>query len=206
MQPNAKLVLASNNAGKLREFAQLLAPLGVSVIPQSELGVPEVEETGLTFIENALLKARAASEYTGLPALADDSGLVVPALGGAPGIHSARYSGVEGDRASRDPANNRKLLDALSGQRDSARDAYYLCVLVLLRHPQDPVPVLCEGRWWGRIAEQPSGSQGFGYDPLFALPDSGRTAAELDAAEKNRLSHRGVASAALLHALQRQPL
>lgn len=193
------IVLASGNAGKLAELQRILAPLGVTLRPQSDYRMPEVEETGLTFVENALLKARAAAAHSGLPAIADDSGLEVDALQGAPGIHSARYA--EGG----DAANNAKLLEALDGVPESGRTARYQCVLVYLRHPADPTPLICNGSWEGRILAAPRGDGGFGYDPLFWVPECGCSAAELDAAEKNRISHRARASAALLEALgQRQ--
>ena len=193
------IVLASGNAGKLAELQRILAPLGVTLRPQSDYRVPEVEETGLTFVENALLKARAAAIHSGLPAIADDSGLEVDALQGAPGIHSARYA--EGG----DAANNAKLLEALDGVPESGRTARYQCVLVYLRHPADPTPLICNGSWEGRILAAPRGDGGFGYDPLFWVPECGCSAAELDAAEKNRISHRARASAAMLEALgQRQ--
>jgi XTP/dITP diphosphohydrolase len=193
------IVLASGNAGKLAELQRILAPLGVTLRPQSDYRVPEVEETGLTFVENALLKARAAAAHSGLPAIADDSGLEVDALRGAPGIRSARYA--EGG----DAANNAKLLEALDGVPESGRTARYQCVLVYLRHPADPTPLICNGSWEGRILAAPRGDGGFGYDPLFWVPECGCSAAELDAAEKNRISHRARASAALLEALgQRQ--
>jgi len=201
---SSAIVLASNNPGKLREFAALLAPLGASVQSQDHFGVPEVEETGLTFIENALLKARAAALHTGLPALADDSGLAVDALAGAPGIHSARFSGSSGP-GERDQANNALLLQRLQGVPAAMRGAEYICVLVLLRHWQDPVPIVCEGRWRGQILDAPRGTGGFGYDPLFYLPDLDCSAAELAPGQKNRLSHRALASAALLAALQTAP-
>ncbi|MAC35823.1 MAG: non-canonical purine NTP pyrophosphatase, RdgB/HAM1 family [Haliea sp.] len=193
------IVLASGNAGKLAELQRILAPLGVTLRPQSDYRMPEVEETGLTFVENALLKARAAAAHSGLPAIADDSGLEVDALQGAPGIHSARYA--EGG----DAANNAKLLEALDGVPESGRTARYQCVLVYLRHPADPTPLICNGSWEGRILAAPRGDGGFGYDPLFWVPECGCSAAELDAAEKNRISHRARASAAMLEALgQRQ--
>ncbi|GAB3312031.1 non-canonical purine NTP pyrophosphatase [Haliea atlantica] len=193
------IVLASGNAGKLAELQRILAPLGVTLRPQSDYRMPEVEETGLTFVENALLKARAAAAHSGLPAIADDSGLEVDALQGAPGIRSARYA--EGG----DAANNAKLLEALDGVPESGRTARYQCVLVYLRHPADPTPLICNGSWEGRILAAPRGDGGFGYDPLFWVPECGCSAAELDAAEKNRISHRARASAALLEALgQRQ--
>lgn len=191
------LVLASGNAGKLREFHQLLSPLDFEVRPQAEYGVVEVEETGLTFVENALLKAREASRISGLPALADDSGLEVHALDGRPGIHSARFAG----EPKSDDRNNRKLLDALAEIPQANRTARYWCVLVYLRHAEDPVPVLVQRSWQGEILAAPRGEGGFGYDPLFWLPDQGATAAELEAGEKNRLSHRGRALRALVEHL-----
>ncbi|RTR05647.1 RdgB/HAM1 family non-canonical purine NTP pyrophosphatase [Halomonas nitroreducens] len=192
-----RLVLASGNAGKLREFHQLLAPLGVDVRPQSDFAVCEVEETGLTFVENALLKAREATRVSGLPALADDSGLAVDALQGQPGIHSARFAGEPRD----DGRNNRRLLEALAEVPDQKRTARYWCVLVLLRHAEDPVPLIVQRSWEGEILPVPRGTQGFGYDPLFWIRDLQMTAAELPAEEKNRLSHRGRALRALLDSL-----
>ncbi len=191
-----KLVVASNNPGKLREFGELLAPLGWETIPQKELGVSECEEPHGTFVENALAKARHASACTGLPALADDSGLCVHALGGAPGVHSARYAG----EPKSDERNNRKLIADLAGQAD--RRAHYVCVLVFVRHADDPQPVIAEGEWHGEIVDSPRGEGGFGYDPYFLLPESGVTSAELDAAEKNRRSHRGQALAQLVERLK----
>ena len=184
-----RIVLASGNRGKLAEFNHLLADSGLDVVAQGALGVDDVEETGLTFVENALLKARHAARVTGLPALADDSGLCVDALGGAPGLYSARYAGTHGDNA----ANNAKLLRDLDGVPAEQRRAFFICVLVLLRHADDPAPLVAEGRWHGRVMHAPRGDGGFGYDPLF-LPD-GHTlgAAELDKALKNRISHRGQA-------------
>lgn len=182
-----KLVLASNNAGKLAEFNRLLESSGLEAIAQSGLGVEDVEETGLTFVENALLKARNAARVTGLPALADDSGLCVDALDGAPGLYSARYAGPEGN-AER---NISKLLDALQGVPDERRTARFCCALVLLRHAEDPQPLIAEGRWDGRILHAPRGNHGFGYDPVFLDPENNLTAAELDPAIKNRISHRG---------------
>ncbi|OBX35275.1 dITP/XTP pyrophosphatase [Halomonas elongata] len=191
------LVLASGNAGKLREFHQLLAPLGFEVRPQSEFAVDEVEETGLTFVENALLKAREASRVSGAPALADDSGLAVEALQGRPGIYSARFAGEPKD----DERNNRHLLEALSDVPEGERQARYWCVLVLLRHAEDPVPLIVQRHWDGEILAHPRGEGGFGYDPLFWVPDQGMSAAELSDSEKNRLSHRGRALLALVDAL-----
>ena len=189
------LVLASNNRGKLVEFSQLLATLGFALRTQGELGIDEAEEPHATFVENALAKARHAARASGLPALADDSGICVPALGGAPGVLSARFAG----EPKSDAANNRKLVDSLASHTD--KSAYYYCVLVYLRHADDPQPVIAEGRWNGQIIEQPRGSGGFGYDPHFLLPELGKTAAELSADEKNRQSHRGQALQALIRKL-----
>lgn len=191
------LVLASGNAGKLREFHQLLGPLGFVVRPQADFRVADVEETGLTFVENALLKAREASRVSGLPALADDSGLEVDALHGRPGIHSARYAG----EPKSDERNNAKLLEALSAVAEGRRTGRYWCVLVYLRHAEDPVPLIVQRSWEGEILAHPRGEAGFGYDPLFWLPDQGATAAELTAEQKNRLSHRGRALQALVAAM-----
>jgi XTP/dITP diphosphohydrolase len=188
-----KLVLASGNAGKLRELRALLEGDGFTVHPQAEFGVADVEETGLTFVENALLKARHAARATGLPALADDSGLCVDALGGAPGLYSARYAGTHGDAG----ANIAKLLDALRDVPDARRGAHFHAVIVLLRHAEDPQPVIAEGSWHGRILHAPRGADGFGYDPVFLDPEHDRSAAELDPSLKNRISHRGRAMAAL---------
>ncbi len=194
-----RLMLASGNPGKLAEFNALLADAGFTVVPQSSLGVSDVEETGLSFIENALLKARHAARATGAPALADDSGLCVDHLGGAPGLHSARYAGKHGDNA----ANNQRLLHELAGVPDAKRGAFFICVLALLRHPEDPAPLIAEGRWYGQVLHELHGTRGFGYDPLF-LPD-GQTlsSAELDPVLKNRLSHRGHALAQLRQQLVR---
>lgn len=191
------IVLASNNAGKVREINQLLAESHIDVVPQSAFGVGEVAETGLSFVENAIIKARHAALHSGLPAIADDSGLEVDALEGAPGIYSARYAGPEGD----DAANNAKLLAALEGFSEEARDARFQCVLVYLRHANDPVPIICQGTWEGRILHAPRGNNGFGYDPLFFVPTHGCSSAELDPATKNRLSHRGQALRKLCAAL-----
>ncbi|MGM0832590.1 RdgB/HAM1 family non-canonical purine NTP pyrophosphatase [Halomonas qinghailakensis] len=192
------LVLASNNVGKLNEFNQLLTPLGLDVRPQSEFGVQEVDETGLTFVENALLKAREASNVSGLPALADDSGLEVDALNGAPGIYSARYAG----EPKSDERNNEKLLTSLSPYAEGQRSGRYWCVLVYLRHPEDPVPVIVQRSWEGEILAHPRGNGGFGYDPLFWLPDQGMSVAELPSETKNRLSHRGRALQGLVELLK----
>ncbi len=191
------VVLASGNAGKLDELTRLLGPAGLELKLQSELGIAAAAETGATFVENALLKARHAAAAGGSPAIADDSGLEVPALDGAPGIHSARYAGRHGD----DAANNRRLLAALDGFRGSDRDAHFRCVLVYLRHAADPAPVIAEGVWRGRILTEPRGSGGFGYDPLFLDPETGKTGAELPPQRKDALSHRGKALRALLSAL-----
>lgn len=193
-----KLVLASGNAGKLREFQQLLADCGFEVLPQSDFAVENAEETGLTFVENAILKARHACAETGLPAIADDSGIEVDTLNGRPGIYSARYSG----EGANDAANNQKLLQELNGIPEEKRTARYHCVLAFMRHAQDPTPILCHCRWEGRILTEARGEGGFGYDPLFFLPDRQCTAAELDKAEKNRISHRGRAMQLLLQALR----
>jgi XTP/dITP diphosphohydrolase len=198
----AKIVLASGNTGKLRELRELFAGSDIELHAQSEFGIDTPAETGLTFVENAILKARYAAQHTGLPALADDSGLEVDALHGAPGIYSARYAGA----TASDADNNRKLLDALAQVADAQRTARYQCVIVYLRHAQDPTPLICQGTWQGRIARDYRGDGGFGYDPLFYLPERGCTAAELPPAEKNTVSHRGLAMrllrAQLLPALQ----
>ena len=191
-----RLVLASGNAGKLREFRRLLSPLGIDVIAQSKLGIAEADEPHVTFVENALAKARHASAHAALPALADDSGICVRALAGAPGVQSARYAG----EPKSDARNNEKLIDALNGVAD--RRAHYACVLVLLRHAGDPEPILAEGAWHGTIVDAPRGGGGFGYDPHFLDETTGLTAAELPLDRKNGLSHRGKAIRALLARLQ----
>jgi len=188
-----RVVLASSNLGKLKEFGALLADSGFEVVPQASLGVDDAEETGLSFVENALLKARHAARVTGLPALADDSGLCVDHLGGAPGLYSARYSGGHGDAA----ANNAKLLRALAGVPAERRGAFFICVLVLLRHADDPAPLIAEARWHGRILDEGRGSGGFGYNPVFLPEGYAQSVAEMDDALKNRLSHRGQAMAKL---------
>jgi XTP/dITP diphosphohydrolase len=190
------LVLASNNSGKLKEFNEMLAPLGFDVRPQREFNLPEAEEPHPTFIENALTKARHASRITGLPALADDSGICVNALGGAPGVHSARYAG----EPKSDARNNEKLIAALELHAD--KSAYYYCALVFVRHADDPQPVIAEGRWNGEIIASARGQGGFGYDPYFWLKEFGKTVAELDAEQKNLLSHRGQALRALVQKLK----
>jgi len=190
------LVLASSNPGKLREFEALLAPLGMEVIPQAKLGVAEAEEPHASFVENALAKARHASRITRLPALADDSGLCVHALGGEPGVHSARFAGEPMDRGAQDARNNAKLVQLLEGKDD--RRAHYYCVIVFMRHGEDPEPVIAEGSWAGEITPEPRGDNGFGYDPHFFLRDFGKTAAELGPEQKNLISHRGKALRRLL--------
>ena len=197
-----KLVIASNNPGKLREIGAILAPLMIEVVPQGVLGVSEAEEPYGTFIENALTKARHASRATGLPALADDSGVCVHALGGEPGVHSARYAQAAGNgqRDDQDRRNNEKLLHALADVSD--RSAHYYCVIVLVRRADDPQPLIAEAEWHGEILPAPRGQGGFGYDPLFLIPEFGRTGAELSSEEKNRVSHRGRALAVLVEKLR----
>jgi XTP/dITP diphosphohydrolase len=192
-----KLVIASNNPGKLREIGQMLAPLGIEALPQGAFGVPDCPEPHVTFVENCIAKARHAAAHTGLPALADDSGICVEALNGAPGVYSARYAG----EPRSDERNNRKLIEALQGQTD--RRAHYYCVMVCVRYPDDPEPILAEGAWHGEIIDTPRGSGGFGYDPHFLIPELGRTGAELSAEEKNAISHRGQALRALVEKLRR---
>jgi XTP/dITP diphosphohydrolase len=192
-----KLVIASNNPGKLREFEKMLAPLGIEVLTQSQLGISEAEEPHCTFVENALAKARHVSRASGLPALADDSGICVEALGGAPGVQSARYAG---DSPKSDRRNNDKLLQDMQGVTD--RRAHYYCVLVLVRHADDPQPIIAEGEWWGEIAHEERGDGGFGYDPMFWLPDQGRMSAELTHDEKAQISHRAKALKILLEKLK----
>ena len=195
-----RLVLASGNPGKLREIRALLAPLALEVAPQAELGIAEADEPHATYLENALAKARHASRAANLPALADDSGLSVDALGGEPGVHSAQYAGNQGSREERDRRNNARLLAELASI--DARDATFVSVIVLVRHAADPEPLVAEGRWRGRIAREPRGENGFGYDPLFVVTGRGLTAAELGAEEKNRISHRGQALERLLALLR----
>lgn len=190
------LILASNNAGKLKEFSALLAPINFDLHTQSEFNVPEAEEPHVTFIENAIAKARHASRLTGKPALADDSGVCVNALGGAPGVYSARYAG----EPKSDQRNNEKLIADLAGHAD--KSAYYYCVLVFVRHADDPQPVIADGRWNGEMITTPRGQGGFGYDPYFWIPELQKTAAELTSEEKNRLSHRGQALRSLIEKLR----
>ncbi len=198
--PEAReVVLASNNQGKLREFSAILADAGIHMVAQGDLGVPEAEEPHVTFVENALAKARHASLHTGRPALADDSGLCVPALGGAPGVYSARYASMGGGESS-DLANNMRLVSHL--QRVEDHRAFYVAVLVYVEGPDDPCPLVAEGRWHGTIVKEPRGHNGFGYDPHFWLPEEGCTVAELDPAQKNRSSHRARALARLLDQLR----
>ncbi|MDR5885706.1 RdgB/HAM1 family non-canonical purine NTP pyrophosphatase [Vreelandella janggokensis] len=198
MTSTQTFVLASGNVGKLKEFNELLAPLGFDVRTQADYGVHDVAETGVTFVENALIKAREASRQSGLPALADDSGLEVDALQGAPGIYSARYAG----EPKSDQRNNAKLLEALQDCPEGQRTARYWCVLVYLRHPEDPVPVIVQRSWEGEVLAHPRGEGGFGYDPLFWLPDQSSSVAELPSETKNRLSHRGRALSGLVDVLK----
>ena len=191
-----RIVLATGNKGKVREFSELLSARDIRVVPQSDFAVPEADEIGLTFVENAIIKARNAAAHTGLPAIADDSGLEVDHLKGAPGIYSARYAGDDGSAA-----NNAKLITALDGVPEEQRAARFQCVLVYLRHADDPTPIICQGTWEGRILTAQRGDAGFGYDPLFYVPDEGCSAAELPAERKNELSHRGQALRCLLASL-----
>ncbi len=193
-----KLVIASNNAGKLREFQRMLSPLGIEVLTQAQLGISEAEEPHCTFVENALAKARHVSRASGLPALADDSGICVEALGGAPGVISARYAG---DNPKSDARNNEKLLQDMQGVAD--RRAHYYCVLVLVRHADDPQPLIAEGEWQGEIFHEERGEGGFGYDPMFWLPEFGKTAAELSHEEKAKISHRAKALQVLMQRFPR---
>jgi XTP/dITP diphosphohydrolase len=195
------VVLASGNAGKLREFNRILAPLEMTLRFQSEFQVPEVAEDGLSFVENSIIKARAAAKHTGLPALADDSGLEVDFLSGAPGIYSARFAGNPED-GDADRRNNSKLLTQLAGVPREQRSARFQCVLVYMRHWQDPTPLICQGSWEGEILSEARGENGFGYDPLFYLSDYDCSSAELDSAVKNKISHRALASQILLKALK----
>ncbi|CDG90276.1 XTP/dITP diphosphatase [Xenorhabdus bovienii] len=192
-----KVVLATGNAGKVRELADLLTDFGLDIVAQTELGVDSADETGLTFIENAIIKARHAAAITGLPAIADDSGLSVNALGGAPGIYSARYAGIDAS----DRNNLEKLLEAMRDIPDEERQAQFNCVLVYLRHAEDPTPLIFHGRWSGIITHEPAGNGGFGYDPIFYVPEFGCTAAELSREQKSAVSHRGQALKMLLEAM-----
>ncbi len=193
-----QLVIASNNKGKINEFTQLLGPLGFTPVPQGELGVTEAEEPAVTFVENAILKARHAARQTGLPALADDSGLAVDALDGAPGVRSARYAGANAS----DLDNLNALLEAMTDVPDKQRGAQFHCVLVYLRHADDPTPIICHGRWPGSILRAPQGEGGFGYDPVFLCPEQNCSASELSRDEKNRISHRGRALVLLMDQLR----
>lgn len=193
-----QIVLASGNKGKLKEFNQILSERGIDVVPQSEFQVPDADETGLSFVENAILKARHACQLTGLPALADDSGLEVDALNGAPGIYSARFAGP----GATDADNNQKLLQQLTGKPAAERSARFRCVLVFMRHAEDPTPLICQGSWEGQILEQPRGDNGFGYDPLFLVPALNQASAELTPDQKHQLSHRGQAVAEFTQKIQ----
>lgn len=197
-----ELVVATGNKGKLKEINQVLSPLGFAVKGQAEFDISSADETGLTFVENAILKARHTALQTGRPALADDSGLEVDALAGQPGIYSARYAGEDGN----DAANNQKLLEALKDIPEAQRTARFQCVMVYLRHPEDPVPLICQGTWEGRIGFEPAGDNGFGYDPLFFVPEQNCMAAQLAPEEKNRLSHRGQTLKQLVTALSARQL
>lgn len=196
MKTIKQVVLASNNAGKLREFGQMLATIDIEVLPQAQFNIPEAEEPHITFVENALAKARHAAKLTGLPALADDSGICVSALGGAPGVFSARFAG----EPKSDERNNQKLIADLQGKAD--RRAHYVAVLVFVHHADDPQPIVVEGEWHGEIIDTPRGANGFGYDPYFLVPDLNQTAAEIAAAEKNQRSHRGKALRQLIERLK----
>jgi XTP/dITP diphosphohydrolase len=193
------IVLASGNPGKLREFAQILQSFDFEVVPQSQFNVPDVPETGLSFVENALIKARNAAQHTGLPAMSDDSGIEVDALKGAPGIYSARFAGEDAN----DDENNRLLLEKLKGIPEAKRTARYHCVIVYMHHATDPMPLICQGSWEGRILHEPRGENGFGYDPFFYVPTHDCASAELSPDVKNQLSHRGQALRALQAALHR---
>ena len=192
-----RIVLASNNAGKVREINQILVSQAIQVVPQREFDIPDADETGLTFVENAIIKARQAARLSGLPAIADDSGIEVDALKGAPGIYSARYAGP----GCSDQDNNRKLLEQLEGVPEAERSARFQCLMVFMRLAEDPTPIICQGTWEGVILTEPRGDNGFGYDPLFWVPDHDCSSAELSAEEKNRLSHRGQALRKMLEAL-----
>lgn len=195
-----KVVLATGNKGKLTEFRQLLAGLDMDVVPQSDFDIPDAIEDGLSFVENAIIKARHAAKLTGLPAIADDSGLEVDMLNGAPGIYSARFSGEN----ATDEKNNLRLLSLLQEVPEEQRTARFQCLLVMMRHAEDPTPLICQGTWEGRISFAPQGDNGFGYDPLFLIPELGLTSAQLEKTEKNRISHRGQAMGLLLEKLSPQ--
>ncbi len=192
-----RIVLASNNSGKLKEFNDLLTEAGYEILPQRDFATPEIEETGLTFVENAILKARNAAAHSGLPAIADDSGIEVDALAGRPGIYSARFAG----EGASDKDNLDKLLEALRDTADTERGARFQCLLVFMRHAEDPTPIICQGTWEGRILRDPRGENGFGYDPVFFIPKENASAAQISAESKNRLSHRGKALRQLLKRL-----
>ena len=194
------VVLASSNAGKIKELQDMLADLGVVILPQQSLSIPDIEETGLCFVENAILKARNAALLSGIPAIADDSGLEVDLLDGRPGIYSARYAGED----ATDSSNNQKLLEELGDSPLEKRSARYQCIIVYMRHANDPTPIICQGSWEGHIAFEPRGSEGFGYDPLFYLQDLDCHAAEMEKTHKNRISHRGKATAQLLEQLRQR--
>ncbi|MGH1372287.1 MAG: RdgB/HAM1 family non-canonical purine NTP pyrophosphatase [Cellvibrionaceae bacterium] len=198
-----RVVLASGNRGKLQEFQSLLSDVGFDVVPQSEFDLADAEETGLSFVENAIIKARHACQLTGLAAIADDSGLEVDALLGKPGIYSSRFAGVDGEE--KDAANNQKLLNSLEGLPQSERSARFQCVLVYMRHADDPTPLICQGSWEGLILHEAAGEGGFGYDPLFYVPERNCASAELSKAEKNAMSHRGKAMQQLLALLKSSP-
>jgi XTP/dITP diphosphohydrolase len=199
----SKIVLASSNPGKLREFQEIFQSTGIQLVPQSEFGVLDADETGLSFVENAIIKARNASAITGMASLSDDSGIEVDALKGAPGIYSARYGGATGTHA--DSANNEKLLEALKDVSDDQRTARFQCVIVYMQHAQDPTPLICQGTWEGRILHSANGVNGFGYDPLFYVPTHDCASAQLDKAVKNSLSHRGQALRQLIRCWHNRP-
>ena len=197
-----KIVLASNNRGKLREFSEMLSTINLEVLPQADFNIEDADETGLTFVENAIIKARHASAIAGLPAIADDSGLEVDFLNGAPGIYSARYSDMENHgKDATDEKNLLKLLDALKDVAEEKRSARFQCVLVYMRHAEDPTPIICQGTWEGIITTEKHGDNGFGYDPIFYVPEYNCTSAQLKSEQKNKLSHRGIALKALLQKL-----
>lgn len=192
-----QIVLASGNEGKVRELMAMFEPLGIEILPQSQFDVPDVEETGLTFVENALIKARNAAEFSGLPAIADDSGIAVDALDGAPGIYSARFAGPD----ATDESNNLLLLEKLQGLPEEQRGARFICAMVFLRHSKDPCPIIAQGSWEGQILEEEHGTNGFGYDPLFWVPSRALTSAQLEPELKNLISHRAKAARKLVYLL-----